>query len=332
MAADPNLPRRLAAVFATAALCLGAAPLRAGEVDRFLPADTEVVVTVNIRQILDSPLVKKYGLKEAREALAEMDQVSEILADLGFDPFTDLDRVTVGSPAAGEQDRGLVIARGKFNAVKFKAKAEDTAKDRPDVLKIHKVPDGSGGRQPVYEVVLPGHNDASVFVALAGEDVLLASPGKDYVVEALKKAAGKAKASLKNKDFQAVLERMDDRQSVGVAAVGGALRGEGTAPADDLLARVEAIGGGVTIGDDVKLELVVSAKTAEDGRQLRKAAADALNQATALVGLLATQKDELAPLADALKAVRVGGRDKTLTIKATISADVLQDAFGKDDR
>ena len=46
------------------AVVLAGAPARAGEVDRYLPDDTEIVVNVNIRQILDSPLVKKHALEK----------------------------------------------------------------------------------------------------------------------------------------------------------------------------------------------------------------------------------------------------------------------------
>src|SRR5438128_1012730 len=46
-----------------AAVCLAwLAPARAAEVDKLLPNDTEILVTINVRQILDSPLVKKYAL------------------------------------------------------------------------------------------------------------------------------------------------------------------------------------------------------------------------------------------------------------------------------
>jgi hypothetical protein len=322
-------PCRLATMLACAALFVPAA-LRAADVERYLPADTEVVVTVNVRQVLDSSLVKKHALEHAREALKELDQVSDVLADLGFDPFTDLDRLTLALPVAGDPDRGLIVARGRFNAVKFRAKAEDLARDKPDVLKkVHQVPDGAGGRRPVYEVALPGQ-DGSLFVALAGGDVLLASPGKDYVVDALRQAAGKEKAALKNRDFQAVLGRLDERQSVAVAAVGAALRDAKGGTPSDVLAKVEAVGGGVTVGDDIKLEFVVSARSAQDARELRKAAGDALNQATALLGLLATQTEELAPLLDVLKAVRVGGKDKAVTFRATVPADVLDDALKGD--
>src|SRR5262249_47295568 len=106
------------AALAVAAL---AAPARAADLDPYLPADTEVVVTVNVRQLLGSELLKKLGLDKAKEALKDLDQVKTVLDELGFDPFKDLDRLTVAGPGGTEQDRGLIIARGRFDPDKFKA-------------------------------------------------------------------------------------------------------------------------------------------------------------------------------------------------------------------
>ena len=43
------------------AAALLASPVRAADIDRYLPADTEVVSIVNVRQILSSALVKQIG-------------------------------------------------------------------------------------------------------------------------------------------------------------------------------------------------------------------------------------------------------------------------------
>src|SRR5438105_4660189 len=97
------------------AAALAAAPARAGEVDKYLPEDTEVLVSVNVRQIVDSDLFKKYALEQARAALKDQEDVQDVLKELGLDPFKDLDRVLVAKPSGGEQDRGLVIAYGRFD-------------------------------------------------------------------------------------------------------------------------------------------------------------------------------------------------------------------------
>jgi hypothetical protein len=158
-----------------------AGPLRAAEVDVHVPPDTRMLVTVNVRAVIDSDLFKQHALGPARDALKDITEVDDILKDLGFDPFKDLDRVTVAGPGGAAPDKGLVIVHGKFNLAKFRARGAEAARDNGDVLKIHKVGDGAGGQFLVYEVAVPGQ-DLSLYVALGSERAMLISPGKDYVV------------------------------------------------------------------------------------------------------------------------------------------------------
>jgi hypothetical protein len=316
------------------AMALAAAtPSRAADVDRFLPDDTEIVVTLNVRQLLDSELFRKYALEKARDALKENSDVEDVLKDLGFDPFKDLDQVIVASPTGGESDRGLLIVHGRFDLAKFKAKGDEAAKDHPDVLKIHKVPDGLGGRQLVYEVLTPGPNgqEMSVFVALAGKDTLLASPGKDYVVDALKKAAPRNKATLKDKELQTLLEQMNPKQSLSIVASGSALaKAQLPDEVKDALEKVQSLGGGVTVEDGIKLELAVGARDADAAKELHKKISDGLKQALILATAVAAANDDLNPLLDVAKSVKVGVKDKVLTIKAMIDADVIEKAIKKE--
>jgi hypothetical protein len=314
---------------ALAAACV-AAPARAGEVDRFLPDDTAILVALNVRQVLDSPLFQKLGVNPARELLKEVDQVADILKDLGFDPFKDLDRILLAGPGGPDPDKGLVIVHGTFDLAKFKARGEEAARNNPDALKVHKVPDGAGGRHLVYEVALGGDQEMPLFVALAGKDTLLASPGKDYVVDALKKAGRKAPPALKDKDFQALLRKMDARQSLALAAVGSALKGNLPEAGKEALDKVDAIGGGLTVADDIKLEVVVSARSAADARALKEAADKGLRQALTLVALAASAEPRLNPALEVIKTLKVTGKDKLVVFKGQLGADVLEEALKKD--
>jgi hypothetical protein len=206
-------------------VCLPVA--RAAAPEQLLPADSEIVVTINVKQILDTPLVKKHVIAAAKEALKSADEANQILEELGFDPFTDIDRITVAGPGGAEQDRGLVIARGRFDVDKFKARAEKAAQDEPDHLKIRKAAGGI-----IYEVSPPGESK-SFFVALLNKRTLIASPGKDYIVEAMKKEAAKDKPAIKDKDFQAVLDRLDGKQSLAFAANSAAFKGADLGPATE---------------------------------------------------------------------------------------------------
>ena len=311
-------------------LALTASPLLAQNeaprrgIDPFLPPDTEIISTVNFKQIFDSNLFKKYMLEEAREALKNAAMVKDILDDLGFDPFKDLDKVISAGPGGSETDKGLIIVHGRFNVEKFKAKAEDAAKSNSDNLKVHKINDG---KNTLYEVTVDPV--PTLWVALASKTTLLVSPGKDYVVDALKRVDKPVR--LQNKDFQSLLEKMDNRQSVSLAAVGKAVaKADLPEAVKEAFENIDAIGGGLTIGEDINFELVGNAKTAKDAKDINDKISAGLNFGLGLLGIAAGQNKELAPLVDIAKTVRSSARDKTVTIKAAISAELIEKARRKE--
>src|SRR5262249_38695421 len=159
----------------------------------------ESVMAVNLRQIIDSPLVKKLGLDHAKQALKDQTDIQKGLDDLGFNVFTDVDSLLVAGcgATAADKDRVLMIVHGKFARPKFEAKAAEVAEKKKDVVKIHKV---TGSDTKLYEVTPEGSPQA-FFVAFANKTTVVASPGKDYVLDALDKEAGKRKTELKNKDL-----------------------------------------------------------------------------------------------------------------------------------
>ena len=298
---------------------------RAGELDRFLPADTEVVVTFNVKQMFDSGLAKKLGLDKAKEQLKELGDASDILKDLGFDPFKDIDRILVAGPGGNDQDKGLVIVYGTFDLDKFKAKADDAAKNFSDNLKIHKV-----GDHVLYEVIVPP-NDMSLFVALPRKDVVLISPGKDYVVDALKKVDPKEKSAVKSKEMRTLLEKMNDKQTITVAALGSALaKGLADTPAKDWADKLDAAAGGVTFTDDLKIEVVLSAKNADDARDIEKSVDEGVKSALTVVALLAGSEKKLNVILELLKSIKTKVDDKTVTIKGLLDADAIDKALKKD--
>jgi hypothetical protein len=310
---------------------LAALPGRAAELDPYLPDDTESVINLNVRQILDSPLIKKHALEVAQEALRGNDQIQDILKDLGFDPFKDLDRIVIASPGGTDKDRGLVIVHGRFDVDKFKAKGEEAAKDNPDNLKITKI---LGGKHILYEVNVPDL-DMPLFVVLAGRDTLLVSAGKDYVVDALKKMGKSEKPVLKNKDFQKLLEKVDARQSLSLAAVQtpAVKDAVGGLPGDvkGIIEKIQALGGGVTITDEVKLELVVTTKTAKEAKDLKESANAGLTLILGVLGALAQNdsKPELELLLEAVKSLRVTSKDSAVVIKGRISSDLIEEMMKK---
>lgn len=310
------------------AVLLATAPLRAAEIDRYLPDDTEVLSTLNVKQILDSPLVKKYGVEPLKEILRNIGEINTILNDLDFDPFKDLDRILAAGPGGNEQDRGLIIVHGRFDLAKFKAKGEEAAKDFGEILKIHKVPDGKGNQLLLYEVNLV-ELPMPLFVALPSRDTLLASFGKSYVVDALQR---RDRPVLKDKDFQALMEKMDPRASWGMALVRGAwAKADLPDAVRDAMSNLEAIGGSLTIDDGITLELVGNAKDTKSARDISQQLNDRINQGLGILALLASQQKELAPLVDFAKSLKCTARDKTIVLKASLSGELIERALKKKD-
>jgi hypothetical protein len=328
------LTPRFAAVLALA--LAGAAPARAADLDPFLPADTESYLSVNVRQVVDSPLFQKQLLAPARQMLVEAggETLQEVLKDLGVDPFKHVDRVTVVSPRSTEADRGLIIVHGTFDQAKFKAKGDDAARNNPDHLKLHKAPLGGGVSVTMWEVVVPQQQDSSVFVALPTNKTLLVSPAKDYVVDALKQHAAKKKPSLKSKEFTALLEKLDPRQSVSLAVLGKSV---GKVENDvvpkflsDAFGGVEAVGGGLTVNDDVKLEVLLASKDADAAQRMQKSLDKVLKLSLVGLALLGEERRETGLVLEVLKSLKVSARGKVVSVTGKLTQDLLEDFFKKE--
>ncbi len=307
---------------------------RAAELDAFLPVDTESYLSINVRQILDSEVFKKAALDQLRDALKSSDEVNDVLKDIGFDPLKDLDRVVIASPRGTETDRGLIIVHGTFDVKKFQARAADAAETNGDVLKIHKVPLGGGATHDVWEVILP-NEDKSLFVALSGNKTLLVSPGKDYVVDAIKQGRLKKKPEMKNKAFQALLEKMDPKQSLSIVVLGKALAGAEKMEilpkrAREALGTIEAVGGGMTVGKEIKLEIAVSSRDETSASGIRETIDRGVKLATVGLTLVTEDQKGLGLVLEVLKTVKVSAKAKVVTVTARLTQDAIDDFFKKD--
>lgn len=316
--------RRLLAVPVLLALT---APLRAADVDPHLPTDTRTYVAINVRQVLDSPLVKRHLLGPAQGALEELG-VENLFKEMGFNPLKDIDRVLISSPGGKETDRGLIIVRGKFGGNAFKKAIEGN-----DDIKSHKTPLGGGVTHTVYELAQQGAEN-SWFFALANDKTIVVSPGKDYVVDALKQGKTDKQPVLKNKAIQQMIERLDEKQSLAIL-VPGKLLSDAVADVDIVpqnvktaLQGLDVIGGGITVSDELRLDLAISTKDENAAKAVRETTDKALK--LALVGLsLVDNNKELGVVLEVVKTLRIGGRGKQVTLTARLPADVLDDLLGK---
>ena len=325
------------------ALCAIAVPVvqaHAADVDPYLPNDTEAVLTINVRQILDAPFIKKEALADLRKKLEEGGNGLKHLKDLDLDPEKDIDSIVLTN-SNGDPDRSLLIVHGRFEVNKFEAKAADIAKAHPDHWSITTIPDGTGGQYKVlkssrwfdFSGVKPTLKQKPAYVALLDKRVLVASPEKDLIIDALDKAKGRKKTELKKKELGQLLEKANGKQSVWIAvlpsALGKVLPLDDDSSVRDELAKIEAISGGFTIEDDVKLEIALAVKDGDVARELTTEINEGLNIALTLVALASHEKKELEPALDALKSLKATAKGNTIILKGAVTAEMIEKSLKK---
>jgi hypothetical protein len=144
------------------------------EPDRLTPRDAEIVVQVNVRPLLQTPLIKKHALDSLKTLLKRNDELRRLLDAAGLDPLKDIDTISLsasGNPLAGGKLKMLVVVRGNFTPDKARAAAEDYAKKHPGRLKSFK-----NGELPMWEI----HSDnKSLYAAFAGNNTLVMTTTKE---------------------------------------------------------------------------------------------------------------------------------------------------------
>ena len=97
----------------------------------------------------------------------------------------------------------------------------------------------------------------------------------------------------------------------------------------DMLAKIQALGGGLTVSDEVKVELVVSTMNAGDAKDLRELAKAGLDGV--LIGLAAftNPTPEVELVVDVLKTIRITNSGQAVVIKGRVTSDVIEDAIKK---
>src|SRR5205807_6279304 len=98
--------------------------------DKLLPADADSVAFVNVKQLVESDVVKKFAIEQIKQAL-EGQEAKKILQEMGLDPLKDVEKVWAASSGKDANDmKWLTIVHGKFDPDKlFKAAEAATKKD-----------------------------------------------------------------------------------------------------------------------------------------------------------------------------------------------------------
>lgn len=319
---------RLSRVVLRAAVVVGLSvpTARAAEPDKLLPADADLVVQVNVKQILGSDIIKKYALEQIKQTLDGQD-AKKLLTELGLDPLQDIDRIvgaSIDTKIGQRADaKGLVIVHGTFDPDKLYKAAE--VQSKKDANRFAMIKDGSmvifkftpeNGGQPIYGTVV---NDKTV----------IAATDKKLIATALKAADEKKKAPIKP-ELADLLKKMDEKASVfAVSIVKGKfdevkLPGGGNIPVDlssiqNLLPKTETFSISIKVGANVDVEVTLGMKDGDTAGDMRNALNDLIKQVKPLAQLAGAAEPRAKPLGDVLNSIKTTSKDKDVTVTGKVT-------------
>jgi hypothetical protein len=293
---------------------------------KYLPDDTEIILNVNFKQILDSDLVKgqKEILAQAKQQIENNipAEAAKYLKELGFDLFRDLGSITVAAPAKKDPDAGFIVVDGSFHPTKFYDAAAKAAKDHADHLKVSTI-----GEQKVLEIQAEGK---TVYVAMINKTTILACSQKERMTTALGRVKEGVKATLK-KSVKELLQTVNSKQSISGVATGDALakhledapipNADAIGPA---LRAIEGLSGAVTIGKDVQFQLGIGTKDADTAKDFAQKANLGLILAKGILDQEAKKNMKLLPLVDVLNTLRAEAKANSLVLRAEISVENIE--------
>ncbi len=312
-----------------------AAPARAAEVDPLLPAETESILFVNVRQVLESELVKKYALGQIKQAL-EGNDAKKMLERLGLDPLKDVDRVTAGSWGKDKEDMNAVfVVRGKFDPEKLFKAAQEEAKNNGDKIAI--VEDGK------YKLVklTVEKSPKPVYAAVANEKTIVAGTDKKLVTDALGAAEKGAKPQLK-KDLAALLLKQDEKASMfavgltegktGDVQIPPGLPGVDPAKLQKQLENLKTFAMTLRLTEDVNLEVAMGMKDADAADDFGATVKGLIDTVKSFLPVVAQGNPNAKPLVDEVnKTLTSKIKDKDVTVSLALSAASIGKATGGGD-
>jgi hypothetical protein len=208
----------------------------AAEIETGLPANTSAVVTVNLKQLLHAPVVKRHGLASLRQLCRDTEGIRTILETLGFDPFRDLDRLTVVGVGPVETGECLVILHGRFDTARFHLAAKMLVKEHNNRFVMHKdeklkyisVVSTGGHGSIIFGARANSQNGAGLNVytkgclldafgdcclALLDKNTLIAATSEKLLTETCQRIAHKDTSTL-NKPMRRLLADLDGKQTI----------------------------------------------------------------------------------------------------------------------
>jgi hypothetical protein len=306
--------------------CLLSLPALAHAADRaaYLPADTDAVVTIQVKDVAESELGKKLGSDLLKQLISISKPAEAAVSATGLDLLKDFDHIMVGIDLdKTDPPRPFALLEGKFDVKKIDESVAAYMKEHPNKVEAIMI-----GEKPAYKIAGSKSTDVMFATFLDGTKLVVASSEKD-ITGAFEAAAGTRKPVI-SKELTNLLTTSKSTAPIFARAwVKGKLN-ELKVPGEKLQAKVrsvEWVTAQVVVAKDVFMVLTLSAPD----EPTAQAVSDLLGAGVGVMRLqiLAAAEDqpELKPISELLRSTRVQPHGKTVVATGTIKGDSLEKAL-----
>jgi hypothetical protein len=288
-----------------------------GALADYLPEKAGGVLTLNLRQTLDSPAGRQYLRGPFQQIVRRGAEAHPWMALLGIDPLQDLDQVQV-IYCAGDLGRPLWLLRGRISPERFQTGTG-------------KLAEAAEGRFRLYEYQA-GPGEPGTTLSLAG-DTLVACNDRGRVLAALSHAAGQRPTPPQDADLVKLLQQVDRGQSLWAAVNFARLGPSGEPPSytmrlilGPVLRHARVIRGGLTVAEDLRGDFVFRTRDEAAARKLEEGLSndrDVAKGALEVVGLAQAIDKDLMPLVKLLSTAEVRREGATVRLHCELPADQL---------
>ncbi|MFY7952022.1 MAG: hypothetical protein ACOVT5_05900 [Armatimonadaceae bacterium] len=329
-------------LFAVVVLATGfAASARAADVDPMLPKESEYVMNMNFKQMMDSDIIKKYAMGQIKQALAGED-VKALLETFGVDPLKDLEKATMGFWGSGEDMQYVGVVKGKFDSKKlFEGVKGLAAKEKDKIEVITEKADD----KDVTLVKVSQDSGKPMFLTVADDTTILLASEKKFATGALTAFNKKEKAKL-SKELTALVLKQDDKASMYMCGVTeGKLKDIPAGSFDGLkqlgidgdkmkeqVEKMSTFAVTLNVGKEVKMSAVMSMKDADAAEEFNGTLEKIVDTAKTFLPLLGGQQPKAKALIDDLtKSLGTKAKDKDVTLSFALTAKAIGDLAGSDE-
>ena len=280
----------------------------------YVPEDSEAVLAVNMRQLLDSSVGKQHLAPIMQSLLRQAGGRLRWMELLGIKPVEDIDSLQIFfAPAAGDQPLWLV--RVRLDRSRIQVGPDRLQETNLDHFRVWQTIDREEKR--------------TTWLAPVG-DMLVVCESRGPMRAALKQAEEPRSIAVRDATLGEMLAKVDRRQSLWLAA---SLKSRGSiAGIEDyllkmvlrpLLAHADSVHGGIACAEDVQVKLHFRSATAESAARLETDLQGICEAAPGAMWLLGSKK-EFVPLLRLLGSGKITREGNRVLLRCRMTMDQLE--------